>query len=144
MQIPLYPMLDCEDTPSSADNHGKVWDTKRNHKGWAAYLGDLYGTDRIPKYASPSRETNYAGLPPCYTYVLDGEPFYKETLTYVENLKAAGVEAKADVYPTNIHAFDMLYPNLAVSRAASAAFSEQFAYAKKNCFYAQKQHISGS
>ena len=42
MQIPLYPMLDCEDTPSSADNHGKVWNTKRNHKGWAAYLGDLY------------------------------------------------------------------------------------------------------
>ena len=109
MQIPLYPMLDCEDTPSSADNHGKVWDTKRNHKGWQAYLGDLYGTDNVPKYASPSRETNYAGLPPCYTYVLDGEPFYSETLTYVRNLQLAGVDAHVDVFHGDIHAFDALF-----------------------------------
>lgn len=31
LQLPLYPMLDSEDTASSADNHGKVWNTKRNH-----------------------------------------------------------------------------------------------------------------
>ena len=109
MQIPLYPMLDCEDTPSSADNQGKVWNTKRNHKGWAAYLGDLYGTDHVPKYASPSRETNYAGLPPCYTYVLDGEPFYSETMTYVQNLQEAGVDAHADVFHGDMHAFDALF-----------------------------------
>ena len=109
MQIPLYPMLDCEDTPSSADNHGHVWDTKRNHKGWADYLGDLYGTDRVPKYASPSRETEYAGLPPAYSYVEDGEPFYCETLTYIDKLKAAGIDAHADVFHGNIHAFDALF-----------------------------------
>ena len=109
MQIPLYPMLDCEDTPSSADNHGRVWNTKRNHKAWKAYLGDLYGTDQVPKYASPSRETNYAGLPPCYTYVLDGEPFYSETLAYVQNLQAAGVKAHADVFHGDVHAFDALF-----------------------------------
>ncbi len=109
MQIPLYPMLDCEDTPSSADNHGHVWDTKRNHKGWSAYLGDLYGTDRVPKYASPARETDYSGLPPAYTYVEDGEPFYCETLTYIEKLKEAGIDAHADVFHGNIHAFDALF-----------------------------------
>ena len=32
MQIPLYPMLDCEDTLSSRDNHGKVWNTKRTYR----------------------------------------------------------------------------------------------------------------
>lgn len=109
MQIPLYPMLDCKDTPSSADNHGHIWNTKRNHRGWAAYLGDLYGTDRVPKYASPSRETDYAGLPPTYTYVLDGEPFYSETLTYIRKLQEAGVDAHADVFHGNIHAFDALF-----------------------------------
>ena len=108
-QIPLYPMLDCKDTPSVVVSHGKVWDTERNHKGWAAYLGDLYGTDRIPKYASPSRETNYAGLPPCYTYVLDGEPFYNETITYVRNLQAAGIDAHVDVFHGDMHAFDALF-----------------------------------
>ncbi len=37
-----------------------------------------------------------------------GEPVYAETLTYVENLKKAGVEAIADVYHMDMHAFDML------------------------------------
>ena len=31
-QMPLYPMLDCEDTPSSRDNHERVWNTRRNHQ----------------------------------------------------------------------------------------------------------------
>ena len=30
LQIPLYPMIDCYDTESSKDNHGHVWNTKRN------------------------------------------------------------------------------------------------------------------
>lgn len=37
-QMPLYPMLDNFDTESSKDNHGKVWNTKRNHFGWRMYL----------------------------------------------------------------------------------------------------------
>jgi len=105
LQLPLYPMLDCEDTDSSRDNHGYVWNTKRNHWGWAKYLGALYGTDHVPKYASPSRETDYSGLPPAFTYVGDGEPFYRETLTYIENLKKAGVEAEVRVYYCKVHAF---------------------------------------
>ena len=108
-QIPLYPMLDCEDTESSRNNHGHVWNTRRNHWGWKWYLGDLYRTDRVPPYASPSRATDYSHLPPCYTYVEDGEPFYCETLTYVQKLKEAGISAHADVFHGNIHAFDGLF-----------------------------------
>ena len=107
-QIPLYPMLDCEDTPSSRDNHARGWDTEKNHRGWRAYLGELWGTDRVPPYASPSRAADYRGLPPCYTYVEDGEPFYDETLTYVRRLNEAGVEARADVFHGRTHGFDAL------------------------------------
>ena len=103
LQLPLYPMIDCEDTASSADNHGRVWNTKRNHWGWEHYLGDQYGSDQVSKYASPARETDYSNLPPCYTFVADGEPFYAETLAYVKNLQEAGVDAKVNVYPGNVH-----------------------------------------
>ena len=126
LQIPLYPMLDCDDTPSSRDNHGKVWNTARNHWGWRRYLGGLYGSADVPKYASPARERNFEGLPPCYTYVLDGEPFLDETLAYVDNLLAAGVEAQVDVYHGDVHAFDMLMPWLPESRAARQKLCEVY------------------
>ena len=108
-QIPLYPMLDCEDTDSSRDNHGIGWDTKRNHWGWSHYLGPLYGTDRVPPYASPARETDYRGLPPCYTFICDGEPFYDETKTYVRHLQEAGIKAQVDIFHGKIHGFDWLF-----------------------------------
>ena len=108
-QIPLYPMLDCRDTESSRHSHSHGWGTRRNHWGWHWYLRDLYGMDNVPAYASPSRETNYAGLPPCYTYVEDGEPFRDETITYTEKLREAGVEAHVDIFHGNIHGFDVLH-----------------------------------
>ena len=58
--------------------------------------------------SSPSRETDYAGLPPCYTYVEDGEPFLDETVAYVKNLQEAGVEAHMDIFHGNIHGFDAM------------------------------------
>lgn len=126
LQLPLYPMLDCEDTSSSKDNHGKVWNTKRNHWGWKKYLGDLYGSDHVPPYASPARETNYENLPPCYTFVCEGEPFFQETVDYVEHLLMAGVRAKMDVYPGDIHAFDMLCPWLLRSRKAKKRLCSEY------------------
>lgn len=128
LQLPLYPMLDCDDTESSVDNHGRVWDTKRNHWGWKHYLGDQYGTDDVSKYASPARESDYSNLPPCYTFVADGEPFYSETLTYVENLQAAGVEAKVDVYHGKTHAFDLLFPWKEQSKLAKERLCQQYEY----------------
>ena len=115
-QMPLYPMLDDRDTDSSRDNHGISWNTKRN----------LKGLSEIPPYAAPARQTDYAGLPPCYTFVGDREAFYCETLTYVENLKKAGVRAHVDVYPTGLHAFDMLLPFRKVSRRAIRAFEARY------------------
>lgn len=131
-QIPLYPMLDCYDTPSSANNHGYFWNTAKNHSAWKIYLGPLHGSDAIPKYASPSRETNYAGLPPAYSFVCEGEPFYNETLTYIENLRASGVQASVDVYPGKAHAFDMMMPWSKKAKQARAKLAEECADILKN------------
>lgn len=136
-QMPLYPMIDNEDTPSSKDNHAPVWNTWLNHKAWKAYLGPLHGKT-VPPYAAPARQTDYRGLPPAYTFVGDIEPFYCETLTYIENLQKAGVEASVDVYPKCFHAFDMLLPFLKVSRRAIAEFEKRYLYAVEHYFAEQK------
>ncbi len=137
-QMPLYPMLDNEDTASSRDNHAPVWNTRRNHYGWARYLNGI-APGNVPKYASPARCTDYSGLPPCYTFVSTNEPFYTETLEYIDNLRHAGVKAEVDIYPGLFHAFDMLLPFLKVSKQAAAAFDRQFEYALENYFAVQRE-----
>ena len=116
-QIPLYPMLSHLDTESSRDNHGRVWNTRKNHLAWRVYLRGTKKRDISP-YASPALQTDFRNLPPCYTFVGQGEPFCAETLQYTARLRAAGVEAEADVYPSDLHAFDMLDPDSPVSREA--------------------------
>ena len=128
-QFPLYPMIDCFDTDSSRDNHSLFWNTRRNHEGWARYLGPLWGSGDVPAYASPSRRKDLSGLPPCYTFVGDGEPFYCETVKYVEDLRAAGVPAEADVYHVDIHAFDAFFPMTKAAKEARASFLRHFAAA---------------
>lgn len=137
-QMPLYPMLDDRDTESSKDNHAPVWNTKRNHAAWKLYLKDL---DEIPPYAAPARQTDYAGLPPCYTFVGDIEPFYCETLTYIENLNKEGIPAKADVYPKWYHAYDMFFPRREISKKAIAEFERQYLYAAEHYFAEQSAEM---
>ena len=136
-QMPLYPMLDCRDTESSRDNHGRVWNTRRNHWGWKGYLGDLWGSDDIPAYASPAFADDLSGMPPCYTFVNDGEPFFSETLAYVHKLQVAGVEASCSVFHGNVHAFDMLTPWTENAHDADNVFEAHFEYAAANYRAAQ-------
>ncbi|MBQ8831001.1 MAG: alpha/beta hydrolase [Oscillospiraceae bacterium] len=136
-QMPLYPMIDDRDTDSSRDNHGISWNTRRNHAAWKMYLRNI--GDTPPAYAAPARQTDFSGLPPAYTFVGDKEAFYCETLTFVENLKAAGVPAHADVYPTGFHAFDLLLPFRKISKAAIAEFEKQYLYAVDHYFAAQDE-----
>ena len=138
-QMPLYPMLDSEDTESSENNYGLVWNTWRNHAAWKIYLRKMYGTKKVSSYASPSRQTDYSNLPPAYTFVCEGEPFYCETLTYVDNLKKAGIPAFVDVYKGNVHAFDMMMPWTKQSKEASRTFRQQFLYAVKHYTAEQKE-----
>lgn len=133
-QMPLYPMLDNLDTETSADNHGKVWNTKKNHIAWKLYLRKDAGK-KVSPYAAPARQTNYENLPPAYSFVGDGEPFYAETCTYINNLRKAGVKAELDVYHSDVHAFDMMKPQLEISKQAALAFDRHFEYAM-NHYYA--------
>lgn len=132
-QMPLYPMIDNFDTESSTDNHGKVWNTRRNHLAWKIYLRK-HAKKAVSPYAAPARQKDYSGLPPAYTFVGDGEPFYSETCTFVENLKKAGVEADIDIYRTNIHAFDMVKPKMPLSQKAAIQFNAHFEYALNHYF----------
>ncbi len=136
-QMPLYPMLDDRDTETSRDNHGRVWNTRKNHFAWRCYLRGQK-RDSLSPYAAPARLTDFSGLPPAYTFVGDGEPFYAETLRYVSQLEAQGIPAKVDVYPSNMHAFDMMRPELPISQEAARRFLAQFAYAQANYFAPQK------
>ena len=138
-QMPLYPMLDSEDTESSKNNYGIIWNTARNHSAWKVYLRKLYGTKDVSPYASPSRQTNYSNLPPAYTFVCEGEPFYCETLTYAENLKKAGIQAFVDVYKGKVHAFDMMMPWTKQSKEAARTFRQHFLYAVEHYRAEQKE-----
>ena len=132
-QMPLYPMLDNLDTKSSANNHGKVWNTRKNHIAWRLYLRKN-AKKKVSPYAAPARQTDYTHLPPAYTFVADGEPFYSETCAYIDNLKKAGVEAHMDVYSGNMHAFDMMKPQIEISKKAAAVFNKYFEYAMEHYF----------
>lgn len=139
-QMPLYPMLDDRDTETSRENHGRVWNTRRNHLAWRLYLR---GTDRaqLSPYAAPARLTDFSGLPPAYSFVADEEPFYAETVRYFDRLRAAGVPAELDIYHTNMHAFDMMRPCDAQSVAAAEAFERQFADARARYFAPQENTV---
>ena len=114
-QMPLYPMLDDRDTESSHDNHGRVWNTRRNHFAWRFYLR---GTDRaqLSPYAAPA-----------------------EAVRYFERLRAAGVPAELDVYHSDMHAFDMMRPDDVLSIQAAEAFNTRFADAQARFFTPQHE-----
>lgn len=133
-QMPLYPMIDDLDTSSSGNNRNKVWNTRRNHQAWGLYLREQAHSPEAPVYAAPARATNLKGLPPAYSFVCTQEPFYAETVAYFERMRAAGVEAKLDVYDGLYHAFDMLEPDLPQSMMARERFCEHFAWAAQRYF----------
>lgn len=135
-QMPLYPMLDDRDTETSCNNHGRIWNTRRNRLAWRLYLR---GTDRacLSPHAAPARLDDFSDLPPAYSFVGDGEPFYAETVSYFARLQAAGIPAALDIYHTDMHAFDMMQPSAQPALAAAEAFERQFAHAKEHFFAPQ-------
>ena len=136
-QMPLYPMIDNHDTDTSKNNYARIWNTRRNHMAWKLYLRENWKKDVSP-YAAPARCKDYRGLPPTYTFVCTAEPFYAETLQFIEDLKNAGVKAHVDVYDGMYHAFDMMDPEHPVSREAIHRFNNCFSYAKKHLYSCQR------
>ena len=58
-------------------------------------------------------------------------------MTFIQNLRSAGVEASIDVYPGLFHALDMLTPFRKASHQAAEAFDAHFAYAMDHYFAPQ-------
>ena len=77
------------------------------------------------------------GLPPCYTFVGDIEPFYSETVEYVRKLQAAGIPAKADVYEGWFHAYDLFFPAKHIVREAIGRFEKEVRFALEHYFAPQ-------
>lgn len=136
-QMPLYPMLDDRDTDTSRNNHCRIWNTRRNHFAWRCYLRGQARNNLSP-YAAPARLTDFRGLPPAYTFVCDGEPFYAETLSYIARLRACNIPAAVDIYHSDMHAFDMMRPKAEPGCTAAMRFNEQFEYAVAHYFAPQK------
>lgn len=131
-QMPLYPMIDDRmETESSQNNDAPIWNSESNEIAWQMYLGELYGTDDVPKYAAPARETDYSGLPPTLTYIGTIEPFTDETLIYVENLRNAGVEVTFRSFEGCFHGFD-LFSFTTPAKEAREFLLDGFMYAVEN------------
>jgi acetyl esterase/lipase len=115
-QLLIYPMIDDRRVTPSSTWEVPVWPPKSNENGWAAYLGELAGSDNVPIYAAASRATDLAGLPPTLVIVgaLDG--FLDEDVDYAMRLTHAGVPTELHVYPGAPHGFDLLMPGTAIAR----------------------------
>jgi acetyl esterase/lipase len=139
-QMPLYPMLDDRmQTESATENNAPVWNSKSNYFAWKLYLGELFGKDNVPEYASPARATNYANLPPTATFVGDLEPFRDETIAYVENLRKAGVKVSFRVFEGCYHAFEQVCPKAEISKNAIEYITSEYAFAVENHFAEQSK-----
>ena len=137
-QMPFYPMLDDRmRTPSAQDNDAPVWDSVSNQIAWKMYLGSMHGTESVPVYAAPARETDFSGLPSAYTFVGDIEPFFDETKEYIERLQAAGVSAQLDSYPGCFHGFNVAFPKAPVAVEARLRYLKAFKAATEHCFAKQ-------
>lgn len=107
-QMPLYPMINHTTIPHGEKSNTLVWDLERNEIAWKVYLGEYYGTSSIPPYAVPMLAEHFEHLPPTYTFVGTEDPFYDDTLQYVQALKDAGVVVNHDIHENCFHGFDVI------------------------------------
>ena len=119
-QMPFYPMIDDQQPTDAARNmNTPVWNSMSNANGWRAYLANLdQETTEVSVYAAPARNKDYANFPPTISFVGDKEPFYRETLDYVQALADENIDVTFKVYPGCFHAFDLVAPKADISKDA--------------------------
>ncbi|WP_228120202.1 alpha/beta hydrolase [Streptomyces fagopyri] len=113
----ISPMLDdrCP-TASHGTNTGfRAWSRGANIQAWQAYLGKVFGTDRVPAYAAPARADDLAGLPPTYVDVGDLDLFRDEAVDFAHRMMRAGVPVELHVHPGGIHGGETLAPEADLS-----------------------------
>ena len=128
-QMPLYPMIDDRqptDPERYIDTPG--WDTRANAFGWGSYLKDLHRRNaEIPAYAAPARNTDYSDFPPTITFVGEYEPFYWETVEYVDRLKAGGIDVAFRVFDRCTHGHEQMAPDSPIGREGIAFTYDNYA-----------------
>jgi len=126
-QMPIYPMID-DQQPADPDREidSPCWNTTMNRVGWSAYLADLTAAGQdVPAYAAPIRNADYAAFPPTFVGTL--EPFYWETVRYVEDLRQAGVEVAFKEYADCFHGFDVIGGDTPIGKDALDFTYSQYA-----------------
>jgi acetyl esterase/lipase len=110
-QLLEYPMLDDRSSMNTDNPNYRLWNTRSNHFGWTAYLGDA-----DPQVAVPGRRDDLSGLPPAWIGVGSNDLFHDEDLAYAERLTAAGVPCHVEVVAGAFHGFDLAVPKAQVSQ----------------------------
>lgn len=116
LQLLAYPMLDDRSATSPKNPNYRLWSTKNNRFGWAAYLGDA-----DPQVAVPGRREDLSGLAPAWIGVGTHDLFHDEDLAYADRLTRAGVPCHVEVIPGAFHGFDRVVPKAQVSQAFFAS-----------------------
>lgn len=118
-QILIYPMID-DRTKSDYTKGVAIFGMEDVITGWAAYLGSIYETDKIPIYAAAGRIRNVKGLPPLYMDVGELDIFAVENFEHVRKFMAAGVPTEFHIYTGVPHAFHRFAPTASVTKRAFA------------------------
>jgi len=115
----LYPMLD-DRTGSSAPAPTHVgnilWTAPANRFGWRSFLGEEPGQPVRVAAGVPARVNDLSGLPPTFIGVGSIDLFVDENIAYARRLIAAGVATELAVVAGAYHGFDLLAPDVPVSR----------------------------
>jgi len=135
--FPLYPMIDCNNTSTNYNNDAPVWNSYSNKVAWDLYLN---GTSRnnVSKYASPSLETDFSNLPPVFTYIGTIDPFYEETINYLNKLKENNIETNCKEFAGCFHGFDIVGFDTKVGKEAATYLLDCYLYAVKH-FYKKNE-----
>jgi len=126
-QLLLYPTLDDRQQTVTSRWPAPIADPALVTYAWRSYLGDLFGTDRVPAPAAPARADDLGGLPPCLICVGSADGLCDEAMTYAKRLNHAGVPTELHVYPGAPHGFDVFMPGSALSRRFERDVSEWLA-----------------
>lgn len=125
-QMPIYPMLDHRMVTESSKMTGStMWDANINARAWRLYHREI--KDNVPVYASPGLNEDYSGFPPTISFVGDLEPFYDESVAYIEALKKEDVPVKFEIYKGGYHGFEVGSPKAEISKKANKFQLDAFA-----------------
>lgn len=142
-QMPIYPMLDDrQNSESATNNNAPNWDSKSNQLAWKQYLiKTIEQGIETPSYAAPARATNYSNLPPTITFVGDVEPFRDETVAYTQQLIKSGIPVQFKLFKGCFHAFEILFPNLNISKEAWTFLLQAYKDHVDTYFYSKNEPI---